>query len=195
MSILKKGNFFNNKKNNNNREPFNVHLVVGEPIKVIASEKKQMSEYEEMVNTFYENLQARRKMTKLMQEQNRRHSLKKILKKFPGWDEMTISNLHNLFLLFDDNKNAMLALDDFCALLESLGDNSSYEVRNSKFEKADTDGDGWITYDEFLPAVYNFNPPVNGTLQGLGKLCFEASENIRFISSLTVGEQLEYGLF
>lgn len=92
----------------------NVHLalVSGEPLKTIPTEKKQTSEYEEMVNSFYESLQAKRKMTKLMQEQNRRHSLKKILRKFPGWDEMTISNLHNLFLLFDDNKNAMLSLED-----------------------------------------------------------------------------------
>ncbi|KAL0272405.1 UNVERIFIED_CONTAM: hypothetical protein PYX00_005386 [Menopon gallinae] len=167
----------------------------GEPIKAQASEKIQTTEYEELVSSFYENLKAKRKMTKLMQEQNRRLSMKKVLKKYPGWDEMTISNLHNLFLLFDDNKNAMLALDDFCALLESLGDNSPYEVRNAKFEAADIDGDGWITYDEFLPAVYNYNPPEDGNLRGLGKLCFEASENIRFISNLTVGEQLEYGLF
>lgn len=47
----------------------------------------------------------------------------------------------------------------------------------------------------FFQAIYNFNPPQNGLLQGLGKLCFEASENIRFVSNLTVGEQLEYGLF
>ena len=38
-----------------------------------------------------------------------------------------------------------------CALLESLGDTSPYEMRVSKFEQADTDGDGWITYEEFLP--------------------------------------------
>ena len=70
-----------------------------------------------MVNSFYESLQAKRKVTKLMQEQNRRHSLKKLLKKFPGWDEMTLSNLHNLFLLFDDNKNAMLTLEDLYVFL------------------------------------------------------------------------------
>lgn len=137
----------------------------------------------------------------------------------------------NLYMFYRNNfhfstKNVLLFSTTFCyscALLESLGDNSSYEVRNAKFEEADTDGDGWITYDEFLPvrlfliirlfhnphkieilnviyffynqAIYNFNPPVRGTLQGLGKLCFEASENIKFVSNLTVGEQLEYGLF
>lgn len=88
------------------------YISSGEPIKAQASEKIQTTEYEELLNSFYENLKAKRKMTKLMQEQNRRLSMKKVLKKYPGWDEMTISNLHNLFLLFDDNKNAMLALDD-----------------------------------------------------------------------------------
>lgn len=84
----------------------------GEPIKTQAAEKPIVTEYEELVRSFYENLKAKRKMTKLMQEQNRRHSMQKILKKFPGWDEMTVSNLQNLFLLFDDNKSAMLTLDD-----------------------------------------------------------------------------------
>ena len=36
------------------------------------------------------------------------------------------------------------------AVLESLGDESTMEVRKEKFRLADTDNDGWITYDEFL---------------------------------------------
>ena len=44
-----------------------------------------------------------------------------------------------------------------CALLESLGDNSSYEFRNSKFDEADIDNDGWITYEEFLPVNESHN--------------------------------------
>lgn len=37
-----------------------------------------------------------------------------------------------------------------CAVLESLGDETSMEIRKEKFTLADTDNDGWITYDEFL---------------------------------------------
>lgn len=43
--------------------------------------------------------------------------------------------------------------------------------------------------------VYNFNKQDGTTLTGLAKLCFEIAENIKFVSSLSVGEQLEYGLF
>lgn len=35
-------------------------------------------------------------------------------------------------------------------MLESLGDENSMETRKQKFNAADTDMDGWITYDEFL---------------------------------------------
>lgn len=84
----------------------------GEPIKAPPAEKEALTEYEQLVNSFYENLKAKRKSTKLMQEQNRRRNVKKVLKKFPGWDELTVSNLHNLFLLFDENKNAMLNVED-----------------------------------------------------------------------------------
>lgn len=34
-----------------------------------------------------------------------------------------------------------------------------------------------------------------GKITGLAKLCYDVAENIRFVSSLSVGEQLEYGLF
>lgn len=36
------------------------------------------------------------------------------------------------------------------AVLESLGDETLMDVRKEKFTNADTDNDGWITYDEFL---------------------------------------------
>lgn len=40
------------------------------------------------------------------------------------------------------------------------------------------------------------NPPdADKSLRGLGKLCYDVAENIRFVSNLSVGEQLEYGLF
>lgn len=39
------------------------------------------------------------------------------------------------------------------AVLESLGDDSPMEERKENFHKADTDNDGWITYDEFLSVL------------------------------------------
>lgn len=116
------------------------------------------------------------------------------MRRFPGWNEMTIENLHNLFLLFD-NDNGMLSFEDLSAILESLGDENPTDVRKQKFDDADTDLDGWISYDEFLALVYNFNEMDNDELAGLAKLCFDVAENIKFVSNLSVGEQLEYGLF
>ena len=43
--------------------------------------------------------------------------------------------------------------------------------------------------------MYYFNPSEDGNLTGLAKLCYDVAENIRFVSNLSVGEQLEYGLF
>jgi hypothetical protein len=43
--------------------------------------------------------------------------------------------------------------------------------------------------------VYNYNPSEDGQLSGLALVCNEVADNIQFVSSLTVGEQLEYGLF
>lgn len=101
-------------------------------------------------------------------------------------------------------------------MLESLGDDNSGELRKKQFDKVDADSDGWISYDEFLSVsnklfsalfilhlilsylklVYNMNPPdEEGNLKGLAKLCYDVAENIKFVSSLSVGEQLEYGLF
>lgn len=116
------------------------------------------------------------------------------MRRFPGWNEMTIENLHNLFLLFD-NDNGMLGFEDFSAILESLGDENPIDVKRHKFDETDTDLDGWISYDEFLALVYGFNEMTDDELVGLAKLCFDVAENIRFVSNLSVGEQLEYGLF
>ncbi|XP_067008975.1 EF-hand domain-containing protein D1 [Anabrus simplex] len=170
--------------------------TTGEPLpKNQTQDKEPKTEYDKLVSSFYERLLAQRRHTKQMEEKNRRYSVQKVMKRFTGWNEMTIANLHSLFLLFDNSQNGMLSLDDFCAVLESLGDESTMEVRKTRFDATDTDNDGWISYDEFLYLVYNFDPPENGEIVGLAKLCFDVAENIRFVSSLSVGEQLEYGLF
>lgn len=117
------------------------------------------------------------------------------MRRFPGWNEVTLENLHNLFLLFDNNLNGMLNFEDFSAILESLGDENPTDMRKEKFDETDVDLDGWINYEEFLSLVYNFNDMEDNEMTGLGKLCFDVAENIKFVSSLSVGEQLEYGLF
>ncbi|CAG9795858.1 unnamed protein product [Diatraea saccharalis] len=97
-----------------------------------------MTDYDNLVDLFYKRLAEQRQYNQ------------KVVQRFPGWNEITIANLHSLFLLFDNQTNGMLGFEDFCAVLESLGDESSMEFRKEKFTATDSDNDGWITYDEFL---------------------------------------------
>ncbi|KAJ0174262.1 hypothetical protein K1T71_010408 [Dendrolimus kikuchii] len=163
--------------------------------KVTETQKTPMTDYDKLVDLFYKRLAEQRQYNQEMKDKDRRWSMQKVVSRFPGWNEVTIANLHSLFLLFDNQSNGMLGFDDFSAVLEGLGDETAIESRKEKFHAADTDNDGWITYDEFLSLVYNFSPQEDGELTGLALLCNEVAENIRFVSNLTVGEQLEYGLF
>ncbi|XP_049876702.1 uncharacterized protein LOC126374234 [Pectinophora gossypiella] len=170
--------------------------ATGEPVKkATAVDTHPQTDYDKLVDLFYKRLAEQRQYNQEMKDQDRRWSMQKVVQRFPGWNEVTIANLHSLFLLFDNQTNGMLGFDDFGAVLESLGDESSMETRKEKFTAADTDNDGWITYDEFLSLVYNFSAPEGTRLTGLAALCNEVAENIQFVSNLTVGEQLEYGLF
>ncbi|XP_053614575.1 uncharacterized protein LOC128677624 isoform X2 [Plodia interpunctella] len=156
-----------------------------------------MTDYDKLVDQFYKRLAEQRQFNQDMKDKDRRWSMQKVVERFPGWNEVTIANLHSLFLLFDNQSNGMLGFDDFCAVLESLGEESGLDQRKEKFIAADSDNDGWITYDEFLSLVYNYDhQPANGIeVTGLAKLCNDVADNIQFVSNLTVGEQLEYGLF
>ncbi|CAH0695727.1 unnamed protein product [Spodoptera exigua] len=170
--------------------------ATGEPHRKVADMQRQAAtDYDKLVDLFYTRLAEQRQYNQEMKEKDRRWSMQKVVERFPGWNEVTIANLHSLFLLFDNQSNGMLGFDDFGAVLESLGDESGMDVRKDKFNAADTDNDGWITYDEFLSLVYNFNPSEEGRVTGLAAMCNDVAENIQFVSNLTVGEQLEYGLF
>ncbi|KAM3960347.1 uncharacterized protein ACR2FA_005647 [Aphomia sociella] len=170
--------------------------ATGEPFKKMTDvQKVPTTDYDKLVDQFYKRLAEQRQYNQEMKDHDRRWSMQKVIKRFPGWNEVTIANLHSLFLLFDNQSNGMLGFVDFCAVCESLGDETSMEIRKEKFTAADSDNDGWITYDEFLSLVYNFSPPENEQISGLALLCNEVAENIQFVSNLTVGEQLEYGLF
>lgn len=44
--------------------------------------------------------------------------------------------------------------------------------------------------------IYYYDPPDNeGNLRGLAKRCRTTADDINFVSRLSVGEQIEYGLF
>lgn len=84
---------------------------LGEPLPQDEQEQSgPPTEYDKLVQGFYARLLAQRKQNK--QEKNQRRSFQRDMDRFEGWDEMTIGNLHSLFLLFDNNRNGMLSYDD-----------------------------------------------------------------------------------
>ncbi|XP_046989227.1 uncharacterized protein LOC124594823 [Schistocerca americana] len=153
------------------------------------------TEYDKLVEDFYAKLQAHRKEAKHKLDERQQSGAKRLVSRFPGWNEMTITNLHNMFLLFDSSNLGMLNFDDFCAILGCLGDESPYDVRKLHHDTADKDMDGCISYEEFLSLVYNFDPPEDNEIRGLAKLCLKMADDIKFVGGLSLGEQLEYGLF
>lgn len=88
-------------------------LFVGEPLPKDEQEQTgPPTEYDKLVQSFYTRLLAQRRHNKQMQEKNRRWSVQRVMERFEGWNEMTIGNLHSLFLLFDNNRNGMLNYED-----------------------------------------------------------------------------------
>ncbi|KAF5269559.1 hypothetical protein FQR65_LT05897 [Abscondita terminalis] len=168
----------------------------GEPIPSVERERNEpQTEYDKLLSTFYSKLLEHRRESREFHEKNKQWSMQNIVTQYPEWNEIVITNLHNLFLLFKSDLNGLLGFENFCALLLSLGDETQDDVRKEKFNKEDADKDGWINYEEFLNVTYNFSPIEDGKLTGLGKLCYDVAEDIKFVSNLSVGEQLEYGLF
>lgn len=84
----------------------------GDPLpKDDASQHGPMSEYDKLVQSFYARLLEQRRAHMEEEEKNEYQGTKGSTK-YPGWDDMTIANLHSLFLLFDKNLNGMLNYDD-----------------------------------------------------------------------------------
>lgn len=87
--------------------------TTGEPLPKDEQEQTgPPTEYDKLVQSFYSRLLSQRKHNKQMQEKNRRWSIQRVMEKYNGWNEMTIGNLHSLFLLFDNNRNGMLNYED-----------------------------------------------------------------------------------
>lgn len=90
--------------------------TTGEPLPKEEQDSKGLqTEYDKLVENFYTQLLEQRRQTRDMQEKNRKYGVQKVMRRFPGWNEMTIANLHSLFLLFDQNLNGMMNFEDLYA--------------------------------------------------------------------------------
>lgn len=69
-------------------------------------------------------------------------------------------------------------------------------VDENTFNSFCIDNYGLVDFDQCLDLLYNYNPPKKETgLDGIGKLCYDIANQIKYIDSLNLAEQLEYGLF
>lgn len=69
-------------------------------------------------------------------------------------------------------------------------------VDENKFKSFCVDDSGLIDFDQCLELLYNYNPPNKKTgLNGIGKICYDIANQIKYIDSLNLAEQLESGLF
>ncbi|KAG5883564.1 hypothetical protein JTB14_022431 [Gonioctena quinquepunctata] len=118
-----------------------------------------------------------------------------LLKLYPEWNDSTLSYLHSLFVCFCDEEIKQINFKSFLCILESLGDESEIEWRRKRFEGIDADSDGYIEYKDFLYLVYNFNVNKDSRNKSLRQLCSNMTEKVKHVESLSLGQQLEYGLF
>lgn len=132
---------------------------------------------------FYSNLLRERRLNR--EQKGRSSSMKQSVRDYPGWDETTLSNIHSLFLLFNNRENGMLNFINFSAILESLGDTNTYEEKRKHFDLADSDKDGWLSYDDFVKLMFYMNPidPDTQEITGVARLCRETADNIKFVTS------------
>ncbi|RZF42641.1 hypothetical protein LSTR_LSTR001436 [Laodelphax striatellus] len=168
----------------------------GEPVETGDDDKEAMTQYDNLCNAFFSRLLVERRQSKLLREKDYETAIKSLLETFPGWNEMTMTHLQGIFHLFDKKHSGLIDFKEFCSLVESFGDDSTKDARRVAFEQTDSDMDGQINYNEFLSVIYNYDPPdEEGNIQGLALKCRTIAEDINFVSKLTVGEQIEYGLF
>lgn len=67
-----------------------------------------MTQYDNLCNSFFTRLLAERRQSKLLREHNYQFAVQKQLETFPGWNEMTMTNLQGIFHLFDVNQNGLI---------------------------------------------------------------------------------------
>ncbi|XP_044255291.1 uncharacterized protein LOC123005556 [Tribolium madens] len=151
----------------------------------IDENETQTDAYDELQSAFVKKLAETRKKNENWLKENFRY-----------WDQLVVDNLNNIFILLASESNGMMDFQHFCWFLDSIGDSTSADLRELKFTKSDTNDDGFINVDEFLLLVYLYHPAdeMEG-LRGVAKICYQMAQKIALVGDLTVGEQLQYGLF
>ena len=62
----------------------------------------------------------------------------------------TSDHMHATFRVFDTNGNGFIQLEELKAVMKKLGNKLTDNKLNDMMRKPDTDGDGQISYNEFV---------------------------------------------
>jgi len=65
-------------------------------------------------------------------------------------DEMDMEEIHEIFNKFDSSHNGKLSADDLARAVENLGERIEPEELEEMMKLADFDGDGFISFEDFL---------------------------------------------
>ncbi|XP_056644751.1 uncharacterized protein LOC130450400 [Diorhabda sublineata] len=142
------------------------------------------SNYDKLVNKFTKKLQKNRMENRTGDYKSWEE--KYLLINFPEWNESTISYLHSLFLTFS-NENKMIDFKAFLCILSCLWCEIDNEEKRNQFKTTDVNQDGFIEYLEFLNLIYSD--------ENLTTVTKSIAEQTQFVNALSIGEQLECGLF
>ncbi|XP_072382984.1 uncharacterized protein [Diabrotica undecimpunctata] len=149
-------------------------------------EEETESKYDKLVKDFNKKLLENR-TEKRQRIDGKSWEEKNLAINFPDWNESTISYLHSLFLTFLNESNKMIDFEAFSCILLCLWSDCDLEKRRKRFTVIDTNQDGFIDYLDFLELIYFYD--------NLADAARKIAEQTQFINKLSIGEQLEHGLF
>lgn len=131
---------------------------------------------------------------------NREASLKYILckmedlvPKFPGWDEVRVLDLHDLFQVFEVDGDGLIEVSEMCVGLDNLGDMTPMDERVNFLCSFDDDGTGNIDFEEFLEV--HFKLQNEGYKHPIGQSFKMIESNMRFIRSMSSVQRIQTGFF
>ncbi len=78
-------------------------------------------------------------------------------------------NMHELYKYFDSNSNGVVELGEMLGALTKLGDPKEKPEQLESFHSADTDGSGFVDFNEFLLYIKNTGTAFGLALQDVGK--------------------------
>jgi len=155
---------------------------------------KPNNPFERAVENIFQEVLDERRATINAKAKYREMKVESIKARYPQWSYEQIMDLKAQFQTFDLNQDGLIDFQELCAVLDELGDRSNSESRRQYFEELDEDGSGAVDFDEYLTLVHSVLSG-NSSLNTIGQLCKNGTENAQRLRQLSIIQQIDYGLF